>query len=244
MQLEKRLGRDDKLREAYCAFLEEYEALGHMQLVSRTEITESRCYLPHHPVVKEDSTTTKVRVVFDASAQTTSGLSLNDGLLAGPVIQDDLRSIILRSRTRQIMLVADIEKMFRQIQVCPENCRFQSILWRSRADEPLSTYELRTVTYGTKPAPFLATRTLVQLATDEEENFPLASKAIKEDFYMDDAITGADEPIVAKKLRIELEELLRKGGFVLRKFASNSETVLEDLAVENRSIQTIDGIQR
>ncbi|XP_062716167.1 uncharacterized protein LOC134291852 [Aedes albopictus] len=241
-QLERRLTRDEKLREEYCAFMAEYEALGHMRLVEDTEMEKGRCYLPHHPVVKEDSTTTKVRVVFDASAQTASGFSLNDGLLAGPVIQDDLRSIILRSRTRQIILVADIEKMFRQIEVCPEDCRLQSILWRSSPDNPLATYELSTVTYGTKPAPFLATRTLVQLATDEAEELPLAAKAVKEDFYMDDAITGSDNPIVAKELRIQLQELLRRGGFVLRKFASNCESVLEDLPAENRAIQTTDEI--
>lgn len=107
----------------------EYEQLGHMRKVE----TESagplrRCFLPHHPVIKQESTTTKVRVVFDASSKTSSGTSLNDALLVGPVIQDDLRSIILRSRTSQVMLVADVEKMFRQIHICQEDMGLQSIL--------------------------------------------------------------------------------------------------------------------
>ncbi|XP_053698496.1 uncharacterized protein LOC128745446 [Sabethes cyaneus] len=241
-QIERRLARDENLREQYCNFMREYQALGHMRLVSETTGEGNRCYLPHHPVVKEESTTTKLRVVFDASARTTSGFSLNDGLLAGPVIQNDLRAIILRSRTRQIMLVADIEKMFRQIDICPEDRCLQSILWRSNPHQPLATYELSTVTYGTKPAPFLATRTLIQLATDEAERFSLAAKAVKEDFYMDDAITGADDPTTAKELRIQLQELMQSGGFVLRKFASNCEAVLEDLPAENRSVYSTDGI--
>ncbi|XP_058816896.1 uncharacterized protein LOC131680194 [Topomyia yanbarensis] len=190
---ERRLARDENLRKQYTDFMEEYLHLGHMRKVEEVA-TDSvkRCYLPHHPVVKDSSTTTKVRVVFDASCKTSSGLSLNDVLLVGSVIQEDLRSIILRSRTKQIMLVSDVEKMFRQINVCPEDRPLQCILWRNSSAEEISTYELNTVTYGTKPAPFLATRTLKQLALDEEERYPLAAKAAIEDTYMDDVITGAD----------------------------------------------------
>ncbi|XP_058457048.1 uncharacterized protein LOC131434397 [Malaya genurostris] len=243
LQLERRLGRDVELQRQYKAFMLEYETLGHMRLVSQEEKADiTRCYLPHHPVVKNESTTTKVRVVFDASAKTASNLSLNDSLCVGPTIQEDLRSIILRSRTRQIMLVADIEKMFRQVEVCPQDRPLQSILWRTSANDPLSTYELATVTYGTKPAPFLATRTLVQLASDEETRFPLAATAVREDFYMDDAITGADDANTAKELRIQLQSMLELGGFKLRKFASNCETVLSGLPKEDLSIQTDDGI--
>ncbi|XP_062703541.1 uncharacterized protein LOC134285998 [Aedes albopictus] len=164
---ERRLTRDANLRKQYVTFMEEYLQLGHMRRVEEDQEPTKRCFLPHHPVVKEASTTTKVRVVFDASCKTASGLSLNDALLVGPVIQQDLRSIILRCCTKQIMLVADVEKMFRQIFIHPEDRPFQSILWRSSPVEEIGVYELNTVTYGTKPAPFLATRTLNQLAMDE-----------------------------------------------------------------------------
>lgn len=117
LQIERRLNRESSLRDQYVSFMEEYEALGHMSRVDHEGDGVERCYLPHHPVVKEGSTTTRVRVVFDASARTSTGLSLNDCLHSGPVIQRDLRSIILRSRFRPIMLVADIEKMFRQVDV-------------------------------------------------------------------------------------------------------------------------------
>ena len=82
---ERRLAREERLREQYVAFMREYLELGHMRKV--TDLTTvKRCYLPHHPVVKEASTTTKVRVVYDASCKTSSGISLNDALLVGPVI--------------------------------------------------------------------------------------------------------------------------------------------------------------
>ncbi|XP_055604029.1 uncharacterized protein LOC129752267 [Uranotaenia lowii] len=201
-----------------------------------------RCYLPHHPVVKEASTTTKLRVVFDASCKTSSGISLNDSLLVGPVVQEDLRSIILRCRTKQFMIVADVEKMFRQIEVHRSDQSLQSILWRSSPTDEISTYELCTVTYGTKPAPFLATRTLRQLAMDEEVNFPLAARAVLDDTYMDDVITGTDDASEAGTLRSQLDELMSSGGFRLRKYASNCLEILGNIPQENLAIPCSEGI--
>ncbi|XP_055589036.1 uncharacterized protein LOC129741338 [Uranotaenia lowii] len=77
--LERRLQRDPSTREAYHNFMDEYERLGHMiKLTEPIDDTVPHCYLPHHPVFKESSTTTKVRVVFDASCKTTTGFSIND----------------------------------------------------------------------------------------------------------------------------------------------------------------------
>ncbi|XP_055526989.1 uncharacterized protein LOC129719622 [Wyeomyia smithii] len=180
--LEHRLLKNVELRQQYDQFMEEYLQLGHMRKVETRSLEQgTRCCLPHHPVVKQESTTTKVRVVFDASCKTATGVSLNDILLTGPVEQEDLRSIILRSRTRQIMLVSDVEKMFRQIEINAADRPLQSILWRTDSSKNAETYELTTVTYGTRPAPFLATRILKQLAMDERTHFPLAARAVDQD---------------------------------------------------------------
>ncbi|XP_062703569.1 uncharacterized protein LOC134286024 [Aedes albopictus] len=240
---ERRLARDSSLREQYVAFMAEYLDLGHMRLIDEaSETSIKRCYLPHHPVVKEASTTTKVRVVFDASCKTATGVSLNDVLLVGPVVQEDLRAIILRCRTKQIMLVSDVEKMFRQIIVRPEDRPLQCILWRNSPSEDVHTFELNTVTYGTKPAPFLATRTLRQLALDEEGRFPLAARAAMEDTYMDDVITGANDVKTATELQGQLNTMLSGGGFQLRKWASNCPLALAGIPEENLAIRTPNGI--
>ncbi|XP_038117200.1 uncharacterized protein LOC119769297 [Culex quinquefasciatus] len=238
---ERRLARDDHLREQYGAFMHEYEQLGHMTKVTDTG-SAKRCYLPHHPVVREASTTTKVRVVFDASCKTSSGVSLNEVLLCGPVTQQDLRSIIYRCRVKQIMLVADVEKMFRQIGICPEDRLLQCVIWRPTPTEAISTYELNTVTYGTKPAPFLATRTLKQLAMDEKERFPLAAKVACEDIYMDDVITGTNNLDSAIDLRNQLDKMTVSCGFRLRKWACNRAEVLYGVEEDNLAIPCADGI--
>ncbi|XP_011706211.1 PREDICTED: uncharacterized protein LOC105461416 [Wasmannia auropunctata] len=77
----------------------EYERLGHMRKISNERTQGSAYYLPHHNVIRMESLTTKVRVVFDASAATDSGASLNDLQMIGPTIQEDLLAILLKFRT-------------------------------------------------------------------------------------------------------------------------------------------------
>ena len=72
-------------------------------------------FLPHHGVIKDEGSTSKIRVVFDGSTKTSSGYSLNDIQMVGPTIQQDLTSILIRFREHQILITADIIKMYRQI---------------------------------------------------------------------------------------------------------------------------------
>ena len=115
LALEKRLLNNPKIHADYIRFLNEYLALGHMREVERPfdlKLGTKVYYMPHHPVIKESSTTTKLRVVFNASCKTTSGISLNDALMVGPNLQQDLVSIFTRFRTFVVALVADVEKMY------------------------------------------------------------------------------------------------------------------------------------
>jgi tRNA U34 2-thiouridine synthase MnmA/TrmU len=72
--------------------------------------------MPHHFVIKPDSTTTKLRVVFDTSAKTSIGLSLNDALKVGATVQQELFEIIVRFRKHQNAFTADIT-MYRQVRI-------------------------------------------------------------------------------------------------------------------------------
>lgn len=151
--------------------MEEYEKQAHMSLISEDLREESgdTYILPHQPVIKPDSVTTKLRVVFDASAKTTTGVVLNDKLLAGPNLQKDLFDIILRFRLHEFVITADIAAMFRQVIVRKGARDLQKVLWRASSTQQIRTYQLNTVTYGTAPAPYLAMRCLQQLATEEKE---------------------------------------------------------------------------
>ncbi|XP_037911960.1 uncharacterized protein LOC119652095 [Hermetia illucens] len=166
-QTETKLERNPQLKAQYNAFLKEYLELAHMSEVPSAEIfCKHSYYLPHHAVVREDSTTTKVRVVFNASHKTSSGTSLNDILMVGPNRQYTIFEILLRWRRHKYALAADIEKMYRQILVDSRDCDLLRIVWRPKPQGPIKHYRLNTVTYGTASAPFQATRTLQQVAED------------------------------------------------------------------------------
>ncbi|XP_018301273.1 uncharacterized protein, partial [Mycetomoellerius zeteki] len=111
--LEGRLAKQPDTYIAYRNFMNEYQSLNHIQEIK--DITDDRScnYLPHHAVFKETSATTKTRVVFDASCKTDSGKCLNDMLLVGPTIQQDLFAILARFRTFAVAITADITKMYR-----------------------------------------------------------------------------------------------------------------------------------
>ncbi|XP_065093419.1 uncharacterized protein LOC135714077 [Ochlerotatus camptorhynchus] len=237
--LERRFERSPTLKEDYHKFLKEYLSLGHMRLVeSDNEGNSTAYYLPHHPVLKESSTTTKLRVVFDGSAKTSTGHSLNEALCVGPVVQDDLITILLRFRTFLVALVADIAKMYRQALVHPDDTHLQRILWRVSASTVIHVFELLTVTYGLAPSSFLATRVLQQLAIDEGDAFPLAGPALRKSFYVDDFIGGANSIEEAISLREQLEDLMQRGGFDLRKWTSSRFEVLQGLDKEHIGTQS------
>ncbi|GFX02235.1 integrase catalytic domain-containing protein [Trichonephila clavipes] len=234
--LEHSLIKKPAMYSQYRDFMQEYLTLGHMELVPKNDYAKREAYyFPHH-VVLRDSSTTKLRVVFDASAKSTSGYSLNDILMIGPRVKRDVYPILLSIRTFQIAVCADLEKMFRQIRISSEDTNWQRILWRDNPKETVKEYRLTTVTYGTSCAPYLSTRTLTQLAFDEREMYPLASFATLHHFYVDDLLSGAANEKEAVELIWQLKEMMRKGGFNLRKWQSNSEIVIKEVA-ENKDLK-------
>lgn len=244
LQLERKIQKNEELSEAYRNFMREYIALGHMQLCDRTGNTSSGCYLPYHAVQRVESTTTSFRVVFNGSAKTSTGNSLNDLMYSGPNLQADLMSLIMKWRQYKIAFSADIEKMFRAILIHEEDQIYQKIIWRETADQPLREYALSTVTYGTKAAPFLAMNTLKQLAQDEGHLFPEAAKILEKDFYMDDLLSGHHSIETAKNLQTDLINLLKAGGFNLRKWCSNHNELLKEVDTANKDQSGFDFKQK
>ncbi|XP_018372878.1 PREDICTED: uncharacterized protein LOC108767463, partial [Trachymyrmex cornetzi] len=238
--LEKRFSRNPSLKSQYSHFMEEYLALGHMQRVTMPSGKGAPTfYLPHHCVVKPTGGFSKLRVVFDASCKSDSGISLNDFLGVGPVVQQDLASILIRFRYFRYVITTDIVKMYRQVLVDPAQTSLQKILWRNNPEDEVGTYELLTITYGTSAASFLATRCLIHLAEQHSAEFPLGSPCVKRDFYVDDLLTGADSIRELEQIRDEVIRLLRAGSFELSKWASNCPQLLESLRKHNGELVSL-----
>ncbi|XP_071056929.1 uncharacterized protein [Onthophagus taurus] len=126
---ELRFARDESFKTAYSKFMREYLDLNHMRPVT-VPVESPNFYLPHHGVIRESSTTTKLRVVFNGSQTTSSGLSLNDCLHTGPKLQSELVDVLLRWRRHPVAFACDLEKMYRQIDVHQDDWQFQRIVWR------------------------------------------------------------------------------------------------------------------
>ncbi|GBL61029.1 hypothetical protein AVEN_146726-1, partial [Araneus ventricosus] len=233
--IERHLSCDPEKYNRYRQFMNEYLNLNHMIVVPESELDKPNSYyLPHHAVLRDSSSTTKLRVVFDGSCKTSSGHSLNDCLMVGPCVQPELFPILIQFRVFQVAVCADVEKMFRQIKVHEDDVDWQRILWRNSPEDAIREYRLVTVTYGTACAPFLSTRTLRQLALDEVKDYPLASKATLCNFYVDDLLGGAGSREEAIQLVTEMQAMMKKGGFHLRKWISNEPSIFREVFIDSQ----------
>lgn len=140
--MERKFAKQPQLKEEYSRFMHEYLELKHMREIKEDDdrwYLQPQCYLPHHCVIKESSSTTRLRVVFDASSKTAEGASLNNVLMVGPVLQQDLFSILLRFRSLRYVMTSDIAKMYRQIRLEDGQTALQRIVWRDDPNEDIKT---------------------------------------------------------------------------------------------------------
>ena len=217
-----------------------YLQLGHAEEVPPEEQPPPNAFwLPMHSVLKLSSSSTKLRVVFDGSAATTSGLSLNQALHVGPTIQATLSDTLIKFRTYPIALNADISKMYREVKLCKEDKDLHRFVWKENPASPIKDYRMTRVTFGVSASPFLAIRTLHQTAADHGEDYPKATQHIKDSFYVDDFLGGADNVEEAVQLFHDLRTVLQKGGFDLRKWRSSSPNVLSNIPADLHEVDPL-----
>ena len=141
-------------------------------------------YLPHHPVVNPNKPG-KVRRVANAGAKF-RGQSLNSNLITGPDLLNNLVEILLRFRENSVAILSDIEGMFMQLAIRPEDQSVLRFLWPN--EEMVNQYQFTRLIFGATCSPFCATFVLNRCAQDKEIEFPKVVNAIKNHFYMDDYI--------------------------------------------------------
>lgn len=233
LMLEKKLDTSP-IKNDYVDFMKVYRDLSHMSEIQSSDRLKTEYFIPHHAVVREESLTTKLRVVFDASSASDTGVSLNDLQYVGPKVITDIFSILVRFRLHSYVFSSDISKMYRQILLHPEHRSLHRILWRECSDDKVAIFELNTVTYGTTAAPYLAIRCIRELANQNEQNYPKASKVILEDIYVDDIISGANSIKEAQLMVKQIIEILQSGGFQTHKWKSNDSRILEAIPEFNK----------
>ena len=235
----KKLKSNSLLAAEYQKVIETQLESGIIEKVNDTEPVEvgKVCYLPHKAVIRENKETTKVRVVFDASAKTPEGPSLNDCMHAGPSLLPKLMDILLRFRLKRVGLISDIEKAFLNISITPDQRNFLRFLWvdnLENAEPKLEIYRFTRVMFGAICSPYLLNATVrhhLEKYRDENEKF--VDNVIKS-LYCDDFVSSFDSDEEAFAQYSKLKDCFNDAGLNLRKWKSNVEELAEKIAnVEN-----------
>lgn len=232
-QLERRFERNPELRQKNIESMREYQALGYMRLANRQYDPKFSYWLPHHAVMK------KFRIVYNASAKTKTGESLNSIQLVGSKLQYDLQLQVMRFRRNKIGVATDISKMFNRIGLNPKQWDLHRVFWRESPNEPIKEYVLTVVTFGLASSAYNSVRALNQCAMDQAMKYPEAAKTIQKCFYMDDGIFGGHTINDPKMLCKEIEFVLEQGGFKLKGWASNSKEVEEYMNAKTEDVTVI-----
>ena len=173
--LMRHICKDPSIKTAYKSVILEFidqstvelvtwETLAQMMISSRVDLY----FLPCRAVYDTGRVLTKCRVVMDASAKTATGKSLNDCLLPGPPLQQQIAAVELRYRRRKVALIEDCKKMFLQVQVHPDDRPFLRFLWHD-PDEVHAVpqiYQFRTLIFGAMDSPFQAISCFQRLVAD------------------------------------------------------------------------------
>ena len=154
LAMETKFKFDSKLVKDYKAFMSEYEELKYMSIVKDRNSSKFEYFLPYQAVRKSDSISTRLRVVFDGSCKPPNFHSLNYILGIGQILQTNIFTILIRFRLKKFAFTVDIQQMYLQILVDPEDQDLQRIVWRNSSNFDIKEYQLCTVTYSTSSAPF------------------------------------------------------------------------------------------
>ena len=231
--LENKFDREPGLKEEYTKIITDQEIKGYIKQVTEEEKRETKWILPHFPVIKRDSETTKVRIVFDAAAKV-RGLSLNDVLETGPKLQNELFDILLRFRKNPIAIVCDIQEMYLQIEVGESDRKYLRFWWRKDGD--LQMYEYRRLVFGLNTSPFLAQLVSQENAKRVTDQYPRAVDTILKSTYMDDSLDSVCTEEEGVQLQKDLAAVWGIAGMKAHKWMSNSKKVLAEIPKEDQAV--------
>ncbi|GFU76788.1 integrase catalytic domain-containing protein [Trichonephila clavipes] len=231
--LTRRFIRDPTLYIQYSEILKKYESQGIIERVLETEKPTDRAvfYLPHQAVFRQESLTTKMRILFDANFHEDGQPSLNDCIWSGENLNPNIFHLIISFRLNTIAITADIERAFLQISLRDEDrdaVRFLFPDIRSNQTDPykFQMYRFKRVMFGVNVSPFLLSATIKHHIENYREQYPAATEMLDTCLYVDDVISGADDISQALKVSKDAERIMKNASMKLRKWNSNDQTLM------------------
>ncbi len=183
-------------------------------------------YLPHFSVIRWDKQTTKVRVVMDGAAKPGKNPSLNDCLKKGPKLVNELSTVLLRFRRREVCLAADIRQMFFQINMAEQDQDYHRFLWLHN-DNTIKAYKWAVHPFGSAASPCVAIFAIKEHARKWRNKYPAAAETVIRSTLVDDNLDSCATVQQAVQLGHQLVSLFREAGMQLGKIVSNSKEVLQ-----------------
>ncbi len=223
--------RDPEFRERYAAVFEQWLKEGYIREVPECNwaLSENEgLYWCHHPVVREDKMTTKVRIVMDGAAKY-KGRNINEILAPGPNLIANLQSILVRMRLKPVAFTGDISSMCLRIRLLERDRRFHRFVWAREAGDPPHTFEFLSHVFGNVGSPAVANFVVKEHASQHRKQYLLAYNTVHRVMLVDDMVDSAETPEDACRVICQLIVLHCLAGMELRKWASNSFMALQDL---------------
>ena len=221
----KRLNQEPEVLKEYDSVIKEQLRKGIVEVVEKPDEGEvgKTHYLPHHAVVRREKATTRLRVVYGASARS-DGVALNDCVYTGPPLTENIFDVLLRFRVNQVALTGDVEKAFLMVRMTEEDRDVLRFLWVDDIDKPspeIVVLRFTRVVFGVSSSPFLLNATIKHHIEQYKEADPEFVEKFLRSIYVDDLSSGAPEVDEAYELYLKSKLRLAEGAFNLRKFVSN-----------------------
>ena len=244
LKLEERL-RKTNMAEKYCELIQDFIKRGIIRLLTKEEMDAyngPRWYVSHHEVLKEGSTSTPLRLVVNTSLRF-NGLSLNEILIKGPNSLNSLFSVLLNFRRYPVALIGDVKKMYHSIKTTEKERHVRRILWRDmKGDREPQTYGIETVTFGDRPAATISAVALKETAEIFKHINEDAAQKIKEDTYVDDLLTGAEDVEETISLKNNIEAILSKANFKTHRFVISGDSAENMSLVGSGEVSKVLGV--
>ena len=227
LSLLRRLRQTPQLLAEYDSIIQDQLAKNIIETVSEPPAitTDHTHYLPHHAVVRQDKSTSKFRIVYDASAKS-SGPSLNECLYTGPKFGQSIFDILLRFRSHHVALAGDIEKAFLMLSMDKKDQDSLRFLWveDTHVEQPkILVYRFTRVVFGVSSSHFLLNATINHHIETYRHADPQFVDQFLSSIYVDDLVAGSSDVESTYHFYVKSRERLSAAGFNLRKFVTNSE---------------------
>ncbi|KIH69489.1 integrase core domain protein [Ancylostoma duodenale] len=197
-------------------------------------------YIPHQAVYKDDSNTTKLRIVFDASTHRRNVPSLNDCVHQEPTMLPDLGGTLLRARLNPYLMTADVEKAFHQIRLQEDQRDATRFLWLKDTTKPPTKDNIRTlrftrIPFGVDASPFLLNMSIKYALERDRAN--RLREEILANTYVDNVLIGAKSSDKCIRKQLQCKETFSRMGMNLSEFMTNNNKVTRAIPVKDSMAQ-------